>query len=113
MLFPQAGDSDPLDYIEIKTIFSPKDTSENEEGERLCVHPCLSWIYREHVHIRKKKANNQPLDRTGLSQEVLHLANQHRKRFLTLPENHKLQPQSKQQTIDAGEAAAPAEPRDL
>lgn len=66
----------------------------------MCTSVLVLDISRARTHQEEK--GKQPLDGTGLAQEVLHLATQHRKKFLTLPENHKLQPQSKQQTISAG-----------
>lgn len=74
-----------MDYIEIKTIFSPKDTSESEEGERLCTSVLVLDISRALTH--QEEEGKQPLDGTGLSQEVLHQASQHRKRFLTTGES--------------------------
>lgn len=71
-----------MDYIEIKTIFSPKDTSESEEGERLCTSVLVLDI-----STHQEEEGKQPLDGTGLSQEVLHQASQHRKRFLTTGES--------------------------
>lgn len=42
--FPPEGKNDQLNYIEIKTISSPKHTSKSEKGERLCVCMYMSVL---------------------------------------------------------------------
>lgn len=42
--FPPEGKNDQLNYIEIKTISSPKHTSKSEKGKRLCVCMYMSVL---------------------------------------------------------------------
>lgn len=54
--FPPEGDRDPSDYIESKTICSPKDTSESEEGkDYVYVRTCPRHIESTDTSVGKRQ----------------------------------------------------------